>query len=659
MAPRGSGFLEEHFTLSVATRTAKTGKDWKCKYCDYLGKAWYGPARGKAHLAGQGGCGVAACPKVPEEIKQAMLRELEENTKKKLHRLQSQEKLKELNEKKHAAEGLPDGASAAKQPKIVDMQKRLKEDLDLAFAEFAFHSGIPFHITEDVMLRKWLEKVVACVLAGLRSVYPPELHILLDKWVDIVYQKVGSEIPAVFASDHHLNLTTDGYSNVRRDSVINYTLVGRKGAVFVKAEYPGKAIKDSQRIADSIHSALDCIRKLELPCPTSTVISDNASVMQSALGLLDTNQKYAADHYLTKVGCCIHAYNLLYKDISNLPSVKKPTESGRVILRFFRGRFHAAGILRDEQTKHGLPVTSPPLCGETRFAPNYPCMRWLQKNNSALQSAVVNPDWVATRWNVSSAESVRAEDVVNLVLSGDFWGALDNAQALLKPLAEMIRRADTEGPSYTGLVYHDMSHLQQHVMSFQGITKVALKRVKELVSERWKLLHVPVHSAAYCFNHQIMSPDMDPLSEKEILDDLNKVFQGFVGQENVAQARLQYQSFLMRSGEFSELALWEGGGLTMSSLMWWQTFCYDNAILRECALRVCSVVSVASSAERNWSLFGFIHSWARNRLYAGKAEKLVYIYNNMRMLRKVRNADFQEPCDLPYDSDSDEEDSVQ
>ena len=37
----------------------------------------------------------------------------------------------------------------------------------------------------------------------------------------------------------------------------------------------------------------------------------------------------------------------------------------------------------------------------------------------------------------------------------------------------------------------------------------------------------------------------------------------------------------------------------------------------------------------------------------------MYIYNNMRMLRKLRNPDFQEPCALPYDSDSDEEDSVQ
>ena len=34
---------------------------------------------------------------------------------------------------------------------------------------------------------------------------------------------------------------------------------------------------------------------------------------------------------------------------------------------------------------------------------------------------------------------------------------------------------------------------------------------------------------------------------------------------------------------------------------------YNNGKLHEYALRVCCVVNVASSAERNWSLLGFIH----------------------------------------------------
>ena len=155
------------------------------------------------------------------------------------------------------------------------------------------------------------------------------------KWVVLRDQRMKASTRVTRAqTTTHADASTQPQSpqmdeDARRDSVINYNLVGRKGAVFVKAEYPGKAIKDNQRIADGIHCALDCIRKLELPCPASIVISDNASVMQSALALLDTDQKYAADHYVTKVGCCIHACNLLYKDISNLPSMKKPTESGR------------------------------------------------------------------------------------------------------------------------------------------------------------------------------------------------------------------------------------------------------------------------------------------------------------------------------------------
>ena len=72
----------------------------------------------------------------------------------------------------------------------------------------------------------------------------------------------------------------------------------------------------------------------------------------------------------------------------------------------------------------------------------------------------------------------------------------------------------------------------------------------------------------------------------------------------------------------------------MGDLNWCQAFCYGNTVLRDTALRVHSTPSVASVAERKWSVFGFIHFKSRNRLYGHKAEKLVYIYQNIRLLRK-------------------------
>lgn len=45
-------------------------------------------------------------------------------------------------------------------------------------------------------------------------------------------------------------------------------------------------------------------------------------------------------------------------------------------------------------------------------------------------------------------------------------------------------------------------------------------------------------------------------------------------------------------------------------------------------------VTSASSCERNWSAFGFIHSKSRNRLSSKKAEELVYVFSNRRLLRR-------------------------
>ena len=85
MAPRGTGLLEQHFTLNLATKASKTGQDYNCKYCGYLGKGWQGPARARAHLSGEKGHGVAACPTVPKDVKEKLLKEAEEKLKQKEH----------------------------------------------------------------------------------------------------------------------------------------------------------------------------------------------------------------------------------------------------------------------------------------------------------------------------------------------------------------------------------------------------------------------------------------------------------------------------------------------------------------------------------------------------------------------------------------------
>ena len=69
----------------------------------------------------------------------------------------------------------------------------------------------------------------------------------------------------------------------------------------------------------------------------------------------------------------------------------------------------------------------------------------------------------------------------------------------------------------------------------------------------------------------------------------------------------------------------------MNPVRWWICHGANGVHLQNLAIRVLSQVASSSSAERNWSTYGFIHSVKRNRLGSQKAEDLVYVHSNLRL----------------------------
>ena len=80
-----------------------------------------------------------------------------------------------------------------------------------------------------------------------------------------------------------------------------------------------------------------------------------------------------------------------------------------------------------------------------------------------------------------------------------------------------------------------------------------------------------------------------------------------------------------------------------------------SKISEEIAPVFAAVHHTGMATDGYFSLFGFIHSKSRNRLYGHKVERLVYIYQNMRLLRRIRDPAFTEPCVLPHYPFDDEE----
>lgn len=76
---------------------------------------------------------------------------------------------------------------------------------------------------------------------------------------------------------------------------------------------------------------------------------------------------------------------------------------------------------------------------------------------------------------------------------------------------------------------------------------------------------------------------------------------------------------------------------TMDPMSWWVNFGSSTSLLQALAFRYPRQPTSSSCCERNWSIYSFIHSLRRNRLNPKRAENLVKIHTNLRLLSRNTN----------------------
>ena len=80
--------------------------------------------------------------------------------------------------------------------------------------------------------------------------------------------------------------------------------------------------------------------------------------------------------------------------------------------------------------------------------------------------------------------------------------------------------------------------------------------------------------------------------------------------------------------------VWSSMGVKEVPYLWWFISGSVGKMLPCIAWRILAQVVSSSSCERNWSSYCFVHSKARNRLLPTRAEDLIYVYTNSRVLNQ-------------------------
>ncbi|KAL0039371.1 hypothetical protein WJX79_005329 [Trebouxia sp. C0005] len=139
-------------------------------------------------------------------------------------------------------------------------------------------------------------------------------------------------------------------------------------------------------------------------------------------------------------------------------------------------------------------------------------------------------------------------------------------------------------------VYPECLAIETHIENCTLPEDVRLD-VFVIFHKRWNNMHSPLHSVAYMLEPQVQGTDFGAADDSE-------------------HSILTYQ--------------------------FWAEYGHETPALAAVAKRVTSMVSSARACDRNWSAYDFIHSKMRNKLTAQRANDLVFVSSNLRLMTKFR-----------------------
>jgi hypothetical protein len=247
-------------------------------------------------------------------------------------------------------------------------------------------------------------------------------------------------------------------------------------------------------------------------------------------------------------------------------------------------------------------------------------------------------------WDELSNDREGANAVKETVLDSQFWSQVRYVLQFTKPIYHMIKFADSDRP-IIGEVYEQMDSMLGQIKDIVEPRDVNLyNHIRVEVEKRWEMLNIPLHALAYVLTPKYYHvswlsspapgggtkkrPHQDPEVQAGYMKALDKLVPD---EEECDNIRRQLSHYILSNGAFgTNHAIRDRGNL--SSLEWWNMHGGATPQLQSLATRVLSQVVNTSSAERCWSTYSFIHSVKRNRLNVSRAESLVYVHYNLRLL---------------------------
>lgn len=504
-----------------------------------------------------------------------------------------------------------------------------RETVDLKVIRGLCSAGIPFNALRNP---EFVEMLMA-VNKAPKGYKPPSYEKARTSLLDECKRNLERDLVPIQETwyTQGVSIVSDGWSNTKHNPLINVLAVNSRGAMFMYADDFSGIEKTGKTISDYLLKAIEDIG----PSNVLQIVTDNAKNCQVAGKEVEKMHKH-----IFWSPCVCHTLNLIFKDFAKaLPWLRNRYKDGKNIVKYYINHSHILATFREHSKLELLKVA------KTRFASHYTLLRRLLDCREQLVTTVCLSKWKDL---VKNADATTGAKVADTIKNDEFWDDVENIVRITKPLFLLIKFCDGEGPKM-GEVYERMDNMLGELKEIMkdNAHKDDYPIMEQIVLDRWEKMNIPIHCLGFALNPRFYDANFlkvpapggverkPPNLDNEVMSGVLEAFRKITeSKEEEKLLREQYAVFHQRKrGLFAKLACQEDA-VHMDPIDWWSTYGSETPELAEVAKKVLSQPVSSSSAERNWSTYSYIHSVKRNRLNNARADKLVFIHSNIRLLSR-------------------------
>ncbi|XP_057418592.1 uncharacterized protein LOC130712795 [Lotus japonicus] len=461
-----------------------------------------------------------------------------------------------------------------------------RDQLTSEIARFFYSAGLPFNVARNPYFVKMLNFAANYTISGF---VPPGYNSIRTT----LLQKEKANIMKLLEPikdtwlEKGVSIVTDGWTDVQRRPLINFMAICDSGPMFLKSVDGSGEFKDKHYIARKILETIRDVRPLDV-VQTPCVVHILNLALKSICAPKNTDANQVA-----------------YKECSWIFEI---ADAARLIKNFIMNHSKRLFMFNQFVRLKLLAVA------DTRFASTLIMLKRLRDFKHGLLSMVIDEQWSSYQED----DPVRATFVKETILKDSWWKEVDYILSFTNPIYDMLRACDTDESTFH-LVYEKWDCMIEQVKvaifqhegkgldEYSSFCEVAIAEVPN---------RVPPHK-----DNEICIGRMQCVRRYfQDARERNEAFQEFYNFSTGAEGLDRFDCLQDR---------WD-----LKPKVWRITYGAALPKLQTIALKLFSQPSSSSSTERNWSTYSFIHSLKRNKLHFTRAQDLVFIHTNLRLLSR-------------------------